>query len=71
MFYFIKDAYNMGGVMAYSAYKTLIDHLTNTKTSIKDYDLILYTCYPNKELYGNKRLIIYAKLDKTKWVGES
>ena len=37
----------------------------------KDYDLIMYTCYPNKELYGNKRLIIYAKLDKTKWVGES
>ena len=38
---YLKDAYNMGGVMAYSAYKTLIDHLTNTKTSIKDYDLIL------------------------------
>lgn len=44
---------------------------TNLNSLEKDYDLILYTCYPNKELYGNKRLIIYAKLDKTKWVGES
>lgn len=44
---------------------------TDINSLEKDYDLILYTCYPNKELYGNKRLIIYAKLDKTKWVGES
>lgn len=44
---------------------------TDLNSLEKDYDLILYTCYPNKELYGNKRLIIYAKLDKTKWVGES
>lgn len=44
---------------------------TDLNSLEKDYDLILYTCYPNKELYGNKRLIIYSKLDKTKWVGES
>ena len=44
---------------------------TDLNSLEKDYDLIMYTCYPNKELYGNKRLIIYAKLDKTKWVGES
>lgn len=50
---------------------TKIVNETNLNSLEKDYDLIMYTCYPNKELYGNKRLIIYAKLDKTKWVGES
>ena len=37
----------------------------------KDYDLILYTCYPNDDLYGSKRLIVYANLTKSKWLGES
>lgn len=50
---------------------TKIVNETDLNSLEKDYDLILYTCYPNNELYGNKRLIIYAKLDKTKWVGES
>lgn len=55
----------------YSVKTTKIVNETDLNSLEKDYDLILYTCYPNKELYGNKRLIIYAKLDKTKWVGES
>lgn len=38
---YIKDTYNMGAVMARSAYKTLKDHLQNTNTTIKNYDLIL------------------------------
>lgn len=37
----IKDAYNMGAVMAPSAVKVLINHLKNTKTNINEYDLIL------------------------------
>ena len=37
----IKDAYNMGAVMAPSAVKTLIDHLNYTKSNVNDYDLIL------------------------------
>ena len=37
----IKDANNMGAVMAPSAAKTLYKHLQYTKTSVKDYDLIL------------------------------
>lgn len=37
----IKDANNMGAVMAPSAVKTLIKHLQYTKTTVKDYDLIL------------------------------
>jgi len=39
--YGIKDANNMGAVMAPSAVKTLIEHLKYTNTTVKDYDLIL------------------------------
>lgn len=38
---FVKDAHNMGAVMAPSVAKTLVDHLNKTKTEVKDYDLIL------------------------------
>lgn len=37
----IKDANNMGAVMAPAAVKVLMDHLNNFKLNIKDYDLIL------------------------------
>lgn len=37
----IKDANNMGAVMAPSAVNTLIEHLNFTNTTVKDYDLIL------------------------------
>ncbi len=37
----IKDANNMGAVMAPAAAKTLIEHLKYTNTTVKDYDLIL------------------------------
>ena len=37
----IKDAYNMGAVMAPSAVKTLMEHLAFTKTKVNDYDLVL------------------------------
>ena len=37
----IKDVYNMGAVMAPSAVDTLLRHLELTKTTPKDYDLIL------------------------------
>lgn len=39
--YGVKDAYNMGAVMAPAAVETLIKHLKNTKTQPSDYDLIL------------------------------
>lgn len=39
--YGIKDANNMGAVMAPSAVKTLMDHLEFTNTKVNDYDLIL------------------------------
>lgn len=37
----VKDAHNLGGVMAISAVDTLMSHLKSTKTSVGDYDLIL------------------------------
>lgn len=43
---------------------------TQIESLNKDYDLILYTCYPNSNLYGNKRLIVYANLIDSKWLGE-
>lgn len=39
--YGVKDAYNMGAVMAPAAVETLVEHLKNTKTIVTDYDLIL------------------------------
>lgn len=37
----IKDANNMGAVMAPAAVKTLMEHLKYTNTTVKDYDLVL------------------------------
>lgn len=37
----VKDANNMGAVMAPSAVNTLMEHLKYTNTTVKDYDLIL------------------------------
>ncbi len=39
--YDIKDAFNMGAVMAPAAANTIYEHLCNTKTKVDDYDLIL------------------------------
>ena len=38
---YVKDAYNMGAVMAPSAVRTIIDHLKNQNKSPEDYDLVL------------------------------
>ncbi len=42
---------------------------TNVEALYKDYDLILYTCSPKGNIYGNKRIIVYAKLIKSEWIG--
>lgn len=39
--YDIKDVFNMGGVMAPAAARTIFEHLKNTNTQADDYDLIL------------------------------
>ena len=33
-------------------------------------DLIMYTCYPKKNIYGNKRLVILANLIESEWITE-
>ena len=37
----VTDVYDMGSVMAPSAARVIFEHLTNTKTNVDDYDLIL------------------------------
>ena len=44
---------------------------TNVSVLEKEYDLILYTCYPNSNLYGDKRIVIYANLESSEWLGDS
>lgn len=43
---------------------------TNVKILEKEYDLILYTCYPNSNLYGDKRVVVFANLKSSKWLGD-
>ena len=33
--------------------------------------LILYTCYPNSSLYGNKRLVMYFNAVNSEWLGDN
>lgn len=37
----IKDVNNMGAAMAPAAFSTILTHLTNTNSNVKDYDLII------------------------------
>lgn len=44
---------------------------TDLSSISEEYDLILYTCYPNSTLYGNKRLVVYLNLIDSEWLGEA
>lgn len=55
---YVKDAHNMGAVMAPSAVNTLLMHLEKTKTTVNDYDLILTG---DLGIYGRNILIEYMK----------
>ena len=48
----------------------VIDY-TNVASLEKDYDLILYTCYPKVNIYGNQRLMVYLKKTSESWVGDT
>ena len=43
---------------------------TDVSSIDEDYDLIIYTCYPNSTLYGNKRLVMYFNLVSSEWLGD-
>lgn len=44
---------------------------TDTSVLEANYDLIMYTCYPNTDIYGNKRLIIYANQISSEFYGDT
>jgi len=50
-----------------------IEIVKDTETDIldSDYDLIMYTCYPNESLYGNKRIVVMANLIESVWLNEN
>lgn len=35
-----------------------------------NYDLIMYTCYPDTTLYGNKRFVVLANIIESNWIGD-
>lgn len=57
----IKDVNHMGAVMAPAAADTIFRHLTNTKTNVNDYDMILTG---DLGKYGKEILINYLKKEK-------
>ena len=59
------------GKFTYKVVSSEVIDDTSYDSLYKDYDLIIYTCYPNKTLYGNKRLIVYSKLVDSDWVGDN
>ena len=64
------DIQTVYGRFVYEVKLSKIVNDTDISALDKKYDLILYTCYPNNELYGNKRLVVYGKLISDKWLGE-
>lgn len=47
--------------------KIIDDNDVNVLSS--DYDLIMYTCYPAVNLYGDKRIAVFANIIDKEWVG--
>ena len=59
------------GKFTYSVQSSKVINDTDTAALDEKYDLILYTCYPNKlSLYDDRRIIVYAKLLKSEWLGD-
>lgn len=61
----------MYGGFKYQVKKIVIVDDNNTDILENDYDLIMYTCYPNKTLYGNKRIVVMANLIESVWLNEN
>ena len=59
------------GLFTYKIINSKIVNKDDINSLNNDYDLIMYTCYPNNNLYGNKRLVVYANLINSDWLGES
>ena len=48
----------------------IVDH-TKVEVLENEADLILYTCYPEVNIYGNERFIVYLKNTESVWVGDN
>ena len=59
------------GRFTYKVDKTEIVDYKNVSVLEKDYDLIIYTCYPEINIYGNQRLVVFLKLTNSSWVGDN
>lgn len=59
------------GSFTYSVQKIEIVNDTNTDILDSNFDLIMYTCYPNESLYGNKRIVVMANLIESVWLNEN
>ena len=58
------------GKFEYKLYDRKIINDTDINEVFKDFDLVLYTCYPNNNIYGNKRLVIYLNITDSEWLGD-
>lgn len=58
------------GVFKYKVEKKEVVNKYNINSIKQDYDLIMYTCSPRINIYGNNRLVVYASLIESKWLGE-
>ena len=59
------------GRFTYKVDITEIVDYKNVSVLEKDYDLIIYTCYPEINIYGNQRLVVFLKLTNSSWVGDN
>lgn len=69
-----EDTFDIETIYGNFKYKVLdikIVNDDNTDILNQKYDLIMYTCYPNKDLYGHKRIVILANLIESSWIGDS
>lgn len=57
------------GKFTYNVENIKIIEDTDTNILTSNYDLIMYTCYPNTNLYGDKRIAVFANITDKEWVG--
>ena len=57
------------GKFTYKVIDILVTNEKDIESIKKDYDLTMYTCYPNISLYNNQRLIVYSNIIESEWIG--
>lgn len=57
------------GKFTYNVEDVRVINDNDTSILSSNYDLIMYTCYPNTTLYGDKRIAVFANIIDKEWVG--